>query len=233
MSDGYTKLFSDIVDSSIWDEDAQTRVVWVTLLALSNPEGYVRGSVGWLAGKSKVPIQCTSLALQKFAAPDPHSRTPDHEGRRIEVLEDGWLILNYLLFRDRLSTNPTSIKTRERVRRHRERYIALRNARSVTAHHSDSDSDSVPLLYNSSLTSTKLTTKGKKALDAKLRPTAERFEKSLGAQWVNDAGKWVNRIKAHHSKCERVVAELESAIRESRIKTSPAQYAEQIWKEFQ
>ena len=92
MSDGYTKLFSDIVDSSIWDEDAQTRVVWVTLLALSNPEGYVRGSVGWLAGKSKVPIQCTSLALQKFAAPDPHSRTPDHEGRRIEVLEDGWLI---------------------------------------------------------------------------------------------------------------------------------------------
>jgi len=33
-------------------------------------------------------------------------------------------------------------------------------------------------------------------------------------------------------KCERVIAEVESAAREGRIKTTPARYAEQIWKEF-
>ena len=33
-------------------------------------------------------------------------------------------------------------------------------------------------------------------------------------------------------KCERVIAEVESAAKEGRIRTTPAQYSEQIWKEF-
>jgi hypothetical protein len=132
MSDGYTKLFSDIVDSSIWDEDAETCKVWVTLLALCNADGLVRGSVGWLAAKSKVTNSACLEALKKFESPDPQSRTPDNDGRRIETLQEGWLVLNYLAFRDRLSSNPIAVKTRERVRKHRERYHALRNVTSVT-----------------------------------------------------------------------------------------------------
>lgn len=145
MSDGYTKLFSDIVDSSIWDESPETCKVWVTLLALSNADGLVRGSVGWLAAKSRVTVAVCEFSIKKFSAPDPKSRTPDNDGRRIEVLEDGWLILNYLIFRDRLSMNPIAVKTRERVRKHRERYHALRNAKSVTPAHSASASESVPV----------------------------------------------------------------------------------------
>jgi hypothetical protein len=61
---------------------------------------------------------------------------------------------------------------------------------------------------------------------------ADRLEVLLAEQWSNDAGKWVNRIKSHGGKCERVAAELKSAIFEARIKSTPAQYAEQIWKEF-
>lgn len=76
---------------------------------------------------------------------------------------------------------------------------------------------------------------GEKAL-AKLtfaqKTVADRFESALSEQWVNDAGKWVNRIRADLGKCDRVVAEVESAIKEGRINTTPAQYAEQIWKEF-
>ena len=58
------------------------------------------------------------------------------------------------------------------------------------------------------------------------------METALGVQWVNDAGKWVNLIITHFGKSERVIAEVESALQETRIKTTPAQYAEQIWKEF-
>lgn len=70
-------------------------------------------------------------------------------------------------------------------------------------------------------------------LDESQKIIAVRFEETLGKQWVNDSGKWVNRIKADLGKAERVIAEVESAVKESRIKTTPAQYAEQIWKEFQ
>jgi hypothetical protein len=61
---------------------------------------------------------------------------------------------------------------------------------------------------------------------------ADRIETVLGVQWTNDAGKWVNRIKIAPGKSERVIAEVESAQKEGRIKTTPAQYAENIWKEF-
>jgi len=81
-------------------------------------------------------------------------------------------------------------------------------------------------------TKSKLTTKGKKALAMIERETAARFEAALADQWVNDAGKWVNRLKENHGKCVRTISEVESAIKEQRIKTTPAQYAEQIWKEF-
>jgi hypothetical protein len=69
-------------------------------------------------------------------------------------------------------------------------------------------------------------------LSSEQKKLADRMEAALGVQWVNDAGKWVNRIKKHFSKSERVTAEVESALKESRINTTPAQYAEQIWKEF-
>lgn len=140
---GYCKLFSDIVESSIWDEPAQTCKVWVTLLALSDADGFVRGSVGWLAGKARVTHDECYHAVNLFQQPDHKSRTPDHDGRRIECLEDGFLILNYLVFRDRLSDSAKAISTRERVRKHRERYKALRNTVSVTPPVSASASASV------------------------------------------------------------------------------------------
>lgn len=121
MGDGYTKLFSDIVDSSIWDEDNDTRIVWVTLLALCNADGYVRGSVGWLAGKARVSVKDCTKALKIFAAPDPRSRTEDNDGRRIQATERGWIILNYQLFRARngLSDNPRRVYQRDWMRKKR------------------------------------------------------------------------------------------------------------------
>lgn len=129
---GFTKLFSDIVDSSIWNENHATCRVWITLLALSNADGFVRGSDDWLRGKSKTtPEECTE-AIRILSSPDKESRSKDYEGRRIEVLEDGFLILNYLKFRDMLSPSEQATRSRERVRKHRERYKALRNATTVT-----------------------------------------------------------------------------------------------------
>lgn len=121
MSDGYTKLFSDIVDSSIWDEDAAICKVWVTLLALSNAEGFVRGSVPWLANKSKVSVDVCQQALTKFTSPDPISRTLDNEGRRIQAVDSGWIVLNHHIFRSRsgLSQDPRRAYQREWMRKKR------------------------------------------------------------------------------------------------------------------
>ena len=69
-------------------------------------------------------------------------------------------------------------------------------------------------------------------LSVSQKEQADRIETALGVQWCNDAGKWIGRIKKDLQKSERVISELLNAIKEGRIKTTPAQYAEQIWKEF-
>jgi hypothetical protein len=139
---GYTKLFGDIVDSSIWREPPEYFKVWIALLVLCDPDGFVRGSIGWLSMKTGIPDLMCADAIKKFSEPEKESRTSDHEGRRIEILSDGFLVLNYLKYRDMLSTNPTAVATRERVRLHRERYKALRNVTTVTpAPPADADED--------------------------------------------------------------------------------------------
>ncbi len=100
MSETFTKLFHSITESTIWSEDNETRIVWITMLALADQYGYVGASVPGLASRANVKVPAVRKALEKFLSPDPDSRSPEYEGRRIEVTDRGWNILNYGRFRD-------------------------------------------------------------------------------------------------------------------------------------
>lgn len=121
----YTKLFQSIVTSTIWMEDDRTRIVWVTMLALADKHGEVMGSIPGIARIAGVPVEDCRKAIQRFLSPDPDSRTPDNEGRRIEVIEGGWALVNYAKYRALASKEDAKQKTADRVRRLRERNKAL------------------------------------------------------------------------------------------------------------
>ena len=95
----YTKLFASIVTSTIWTEDAGTCKVWVTMLALADKNGEVHASIPGLARVAGISVEDTEAAITKFLSPDKYSRTPDDEGRRIEPIEGGWLLLNHAKYR--------------------------------------------------------------------------------------------------------------------------------------
>ena len=116
---GYTKLWSDIVHSTIWREEAHVRLVWITMLALSDRNGYVGASIPGLADAARVTVEECREALSRLALPDPDSRTKEHEGRRITDAEGGWTILNYLYHREREAGERRRVQTREAVRRYR------------------------------------------------------------------------------------------------------------------
>lgn len=99
MSNGFTKLAAKIVNSSIWSESHPTRIVWVTMLAMSDAGGVVLASVGGLANAARVTDAEAKMALMCFLSPDKDSSDPDHEGRRIEVVTGGWRLLNYRKYR--------------------------------------------------------------------------------------------------------------------------------------
>lgn len=95
MSDTYTKLFSSITESTVWGESYATRIVWVTFLAMSNAQGCVYGSVPGIARRANVTMAEAEAAIGAFLAPDPHSRTKDHGGRRIAEIDGGWCLINH------------------------------------------------------------------------------------------------------------------------------------------
>lgn len=98
---GFTKLVPEIIQSSIWNESSDVRVVWITMLAVKDAEGYVRGDVATIARLANVPIEAAKLALEKFQSPDPGSHTADNDGRRIAPAPGGWTVLNHWLYRER------------------------------------------------------------------------------------------------------------------------------------
>lgn len=119
MSEGFTKLFSSITDSTIWSEDNETRIVWITLLAMSDGEGYVAAAIPGIAKRANVSIQAVEAALRKFQQPDPYSRSKEHEGRRVAEVERGWFILNYRRFREIRDKEARKQQNRVAQRKHR------------------------------------------------------------------------------------------------------------------
>ncbi len=129
MNRGYTKLFSTIVTSSMWSEDSDTRIVWVTMLALADQYGEVMASVPGLARTSNVPLDACKIALEKFLSPDEYSRTDANEGRRIEAIEGGWRLLNYELYREKMSLDERREYKRIKESERREKLKNDQNSR--------------------------------------------------------------------------------------------------------
>ena len=119
MADSFTKLSSGILASTVWQEPSSTRIVWITMLALADKNGYVAASIPGLAHIARVSIAETEAALAAFMAPDPYSRTPDNEGRRIEAVAGGWRLLNHGIYRARRDAEDRKEQQREWDRQNR------------------------------------------------------------------------------------------------------------------
>jgi len=117
----YTKLFGSIVNSSIWFEPNPTRIVWITMLAMANRDGVVEASTPGLAARAIVTLGECEAALEALSAPDKYSKNPANEGRRIERVKEGWRLLNYDDYRNRMSDEDT--KEKARIRKQRQRAV--------------------------------------------------------------------------------------------------------------
>jgi hypothetical protein len=100
---GYTKLFGSILASTIWREDKNTRIVWITMLAMANRNGLVEGSIPGVADMARLSVDETREAIVKLESPDPDSRSKDQEGRRIVPVDGGWFLVNHAKYRGKMS----------------------------------------------------------------------------------------------------------------------------------
>lgn len=144
----YVKLDRGILNSSLW-ADRNERDLFITALLLAVPQQIKRpiaalcvralepsgfivppGDYGFVEAAG-IGIVNTALlsdmeagldALERLGQPDPHTRTPDNEGRRLVRVPGGFIVLNYDLYRSKDHTGA------ERQRRFRERQTETSNA---------------------------------------------------------------------------------------------------------
>lgn len=113
----YVKLFSSILNSSVWGEPDHVRLVWITMLLMADQNGFVRGVPGAVARTAVVdPAKCRE-ALERLESPDLESQDQSFGGRRVERVEGGWFILNYEKYRritTGVSARPSATALRDR-----------------------------------------------------------------------------------------------------------------------
>jgi hypothetical protein len=117
----YAKVWSKVVDSTIWFSSYPTRILWITMLASMNREYIVEcTSIQALAAKAKITVEECRDAIAVLCAPDPESHIKTDEGRRVKMVDDGWFVINGYHYQEWAQVERRKQLNRERVARHRQ-----------------------------------------------------------------------------------------------------------------
>lgn len=120
----YAKIFVQILDSSL-AENYHIRHMFEDMLKLCDMNGVVDMTFGAIARRLKMPEKSVRLYISELEKPDPDSRTPNHQGKRIVRLdahrEWGWFIVNHGYYRQLASDEQRREKTRVRTDKWRKK----------------------------------------------------------------------------------------------------------------
>jgi hypothetical protein len=128
----FTKLDHGIIHSSIWSEPLPTRVLWITMLAMKDDSGFVASSRSGLIRAANITPDEFDKAIKCLESPDEESRTRDYDGRRVEKVEGGWVILNHEKYR--LHEDLKKEKHREYMRKWRDKKDSVNNCEFTSDH---------------------------------------------------------------------------------------------------
>lgn len=99
----YAKVFSSLFQGSMRGQ-SDLILAFVNILTHANADGIA--DIHWrvISEETGMGEKRTRAAIKALESPDPESRTPDEEGRRIILLDPhrdwGWRIVNHLVYRD-------------------------------------------------------------------------------------------------------------------------------------
>jgi hypothetical protein len=96
----YTKLWGQILESTIWQEPNDLIVLWIAILALKDKDHLVLGTIPGLAARAKIDNETCAKYIAQLESPDKWSGNQEHEGRRLAKVEGGWLVLNGQKYQD-------------------------------------------------------------------------------------------------------------------------------------
>lgn len=101
---GYTPLYDTMLSGTLYGRWPHTGI-WACLLSRASREGVIDETPQSLAAAIGVPVDMLTTCIHDFMQPDPESRTTEHEGRRLELIDPkrswGWKVINHSKYREK------------------------------------------------------------------------------------------------------------------------------------
>ena len=151
----YGKIFDSMYDGTLYGQ-WEAIVTFQQLIVLCDADGTVDMTPPAIAARTSIPLEIITKGLEILSKPDPYSRTPGSEGRRIELIDDhrpwGWTLVNHSKYKMLIDAETVREQNRERQRKHREstaavtsnapsRSVTPSNASNAPSRHTDTDTD--------------------------------------------------------------------------------------------
>lgn len=100
---GYTPIFDSVFHGSLCGKFPDLPL-WLVLLALADKNGDIDCHPSYIATVSGISQDLVESCIARFCEPDPSSRTPDHDGRRLLPIDGrgfGWRVINHSKYREK------------------------------------------------------------------------------------------------------------------------------------
>lgn len=118
----YVKLYSTVFTGSLRGK-SNTLFVWICMLTGADRNGVFDKTHQVICDDTGLSMDSVKEAINELESPDPNSRSPELEGRRITRIDEhrtwGWNIVNYAKYRDMKNEEARRDYFAEAQRRHR------------------------------------------------------------------------------------------------------------------
>lgn len=142
----YGKVFDSIYDGTLaghWE----AIVTMQQFIVLATPDGIVDMTPEAIAGRTTIPLDIIRKGIGFLEKPDPFTRTPGEDGKRIVLLDDhrpwGWRLVNhwkYMALRN-MEQKREADRVRISEKRKQNKDVAIGSQSVANVAHLDSDSD--------------------------------------------------------------------------------------------
>lgn len=120
----YGKIFDSIYDGTLV-ESWEALITFQQMLVLCGPDGIVEMTPNAIAKRTGIPLKHIKAGIAVLESPDPESRTPGEDGKRIARLEDhrswGWYIVNHEKYRSFKDADTVRAQNRKRKQKQRDK----------------------------------------------------------------------------------------------------------------
>jgi hypothetical protein len=114
----YGKIFDSMYEGTLYGH-WEAIVTLQQMLVLCNSEGVIDMTPQAIAARTSIPLDIIERGIKILSDPDPHSRTPGEDGRRICLLDShrpwGWYLVNHAKYQKMTSREAKLSADRERI----------------------------------------------------------------------------------------------------------------------